>query len=77
MGRKRTVVLGQRRVLGDGWEIKCVSRSSADKEKDMSLLLWLWPAMLIDMGAHNCSSLLMESHRQLGGHNDRTKKRQF
>ena len=77
MGRKRTVVLGQRRVLGDGWEINCVSRSSADSEKDMSLLLWLWPAMLIDMGAHKCSSLLMENHGQLGGHNARNKKRQF
>ena len=25
--------------------------------------------MLIDMGAHKCSSLLMESHGQLGGRN--------
>ena len=52
MGMKRTVVFDQRRVLGDGWEIKCVSRSSVDSESMMGLQL-LWPAILIDMGGRS------------------------
>ena len=48
MGMKRTVVSDQRRVLGDGWEIQCISRSPSDSESVIGLLLALWPAILID-----------------------------
>ena len=64
MGMKRTVVFDQRRVLGDCWETGCVSRLIAygESEGEMDLLLLLWPAILIVLGAHNCSSLLMGSN---------------
>ena len=35
----------------------------------MGLLLLLWPAILIVLGAHSCSSLLMGNDGQAEGHN--------
>lgn len=65
MGMKRTVVFDQRRVLGDGWEIECVSRPSVDSTSEIGLLLLLWPAILIDMG--DGSPELLELGRRNGG----------
>ena len=54
---KRTIVSDQRRVLGYGWEIQCISRSSVIVEGELGLLLALWPAILIDEGDYNAQSL--------------------
>ena len=65
MGMERTVVFDQRRVLGDCWETGCVSRSIAYGEGEMGSLLLLWPAILMVLGAHDRSSLLVRNNGQV------------